>query len=102
MTGKLEHNAIIIEKAIHPHIFLIDYREDTSSVNGYIIEITIFQTDCADYGIYSIVVGNDSIRTADRIIQEDIINRYKGLLLRNNLKLSLMAHDTHRPRNEDN
>lgn len=48
------------------------------------------------------VIGYDSIRPAGRTSYVDNMNRQKGLLLRDNLKLSLVAHDMHHPRKEDN
>ena len=48
------------------------------------------------------VIGDNSGRPAVRISNEDQLNRQKGVLLRDNIKLSLVVHNMHRPRKEDN
>ena len=102
LTCSLENTTTIIEGAMRLHNFLVDYREDTNYGHESLCEKYIFENEYADNGINSMVIGNDSVRPAGRISTEDQLNRQKGILLRDNLKSSLVAHYMHLPRKEEN
>ena len=83
-------------------IFLVDYREYKKFADDLLCDKGVFKNECADYGINSLVIGNDSVRPAGRVSNEEQLNMQKVIILRDNLKLSLFAHNMHRPRKDDN
>ena len=86
LTCSLENSTTIIEGAMRLHIFLLDYREYTNSADDLLCDKGVFENECVDYGINSLVIGNESVRPAGRVSNEEQLNRQKGILLRNNLK----------------
>ena len=97
---------MIIEGAMRLHNFLVDYRdvqtimedEDNKTDN------MIFENDCQDRGIQTIVVGNDGNnggRPRGRPPVSEKFYRTQCLKLRDQLRLSLKYHDMHRARQEE-
>ena len=65
-------------------LLLLYYWEDTSSSYESVLDKGIFENNCTDNGINSMVIGNDSVMPAVRTSNEYNINRQKGLYLRDN------------------
>ena len=61
----------------------------------------IFEEDCDDNAITSIVRGQDSEFTSGRRPINDKECQQKGLSLRDELRLKLLDHDMHRPTQND-
>ena len=85
---------------MHLHNFLVNYRESQTELkktNECIIERMVFEQDILDNGVVPLVVGKDLI-TMGRPINSEKKWKLRGLRIRDNLNVSLMEHDLHRPR----
>ena len=51
--------------------FLVDYREYTNYDNDLLCDKGVFENECAYYGINSLVIGNDSVRPAGMVSNEE-------------------------------
>ena len=65
------------------------------------IEIEIFQNDLIINGVSLIVRGQDSVRDVGRPEVNDRDSRLRRKVLRDKLRISLVDHDMHRPRQND-
>ena len=99
------------------HNYIVDYRDQCNETNTFnagsnflsgefisqeiSIERTIFEDDCDDNGITSIVRGQDCLFRPGPKTTNDKDSRLKGLILRDKLRVKLKDHDMHRPRKND-
>ena len=96
----LENATLIIEGSIRLHNFLVDYRESYVIIDEETEEKSLFTEDARNSRECTMVVGDD-VGVRGNISNSEKDQRYKGLKLRDSLRLSLVDHDIHRPRKEE-
>ena len=97
LSCSLHNDSIIIEGAMYLHIFLVDYRKDSTNDINKDSDFNTFQDELKDTGISPIVAGNDIRTSRGRLSLNDKYNRLRGLQLKDTLKLSLANYDMHCP-----
>ena len=103
LTFSLENATIIIEGAMRLHNYLVNYRlnNKTTSDNDGIIETNIFQQDILNSNAMPVIIGNGMGRPKENISNDECLNRMKGCIICDTLKIALQDHDMHRPKRNE-
>ena len=90
---------LLIEGEIHLNNFLVDYRDEYVDKETIVNERQLCTEDINNSEAAVMVIVND-LRASGNISNIERIESLREMKLRNDIRISLMDHDIHRPRKD--
>ena len=96
LNCSLKNATIIIEGSVQLHNYLVNYRDIKKDIQQLTCKRDLLQEDVNNSHATTVQTGTDLHRPQGSIRNDERMNRLKGMVIRDDLRQSLVDHDMYR------